>query len=97
MYLKKSKLPNIGSIPQFYQEVIMGYCNSQDPDTINTKNDLYNQVIWGNKYFCVDNKSLFSRGFIDAKIILVRDILLENGQINEMFSIYYTQNTITSG
>ena len=80
-FMKKEHFPRLNMIPMFYQEVVFGFCSSIKMDKISNKNDLYNQCIWGNRFLLVDNKCLFSKPFIDAGYIFMRDILLENGKL----------------
>ena len=81
-----AKLPQLQVLPKFYQEVLIGYMRSNKPTPIQTKDDLYNQFLWGNKSFLVNGKCIFSRSFISAGIYKVSDVLLDNGYINE--SVY---------
>ncbi len=83
-----AKLPQLQVLPKFYQEVIIGYMRSNKPLPINSKNDLYNQFLWGNRLFVVSGKCIFSRSFINAGIYKVGDVLLKNGFINE--NVYHT-------
>ena len=61
---------------------------SNKPSAINSKSDLYNQFLWGNRLLVVDGKCIFSRSFINAGIYKVSDMILMNGYINK--NVYHT-------
>ena len=50
----ETELPCIKEIPDFYRQVIIAQTKSQNPDKINTKQDLFNQAIWGNRFLKFD-------------------------------------------
>ena len=77
----KDKMPSLNCIAQFYQKIILGYCKSNKPSDIITKSDLYNQFLWGNRKLIAHNKCLMSRSFIEAKILFVKDVLLDDGTV----------------
>ena len=81
--LSIKQMPILHTIPQFYQEVILGYCKSNLPTTIDSKSKLFSQILWGNRLLVVHNTCLFSKSFIDAGYIYVRDILQENGKFKD--------------
>ena len=89
-FTDKKQFPRLKMIPDFYQEVISAYCKSNNPQPIDTKTNLYNQIIWGNRFFQVNHTSLFSKAFIDAGYIYIKDILDENGKLKA--NIYETLN-----
>ena len=68
----KEEFPLLSSIPEFYQEVILGFCKSNETNKINTKSDLYNSFIWGNKSFTVENQCLMSKSFLDSNFLYKR-------------------------
>ena len=77
------ELPHLTILPDFYKEVIIGYTKSKCPPNIESKIDLFNQVLWGNRHLKANGKCLFSKSFINAKIYCVSDILNQDGTINE--------------
>ena len=80
------ELTKIKLLPNFYQEVFLAYCKSNTPTPIESKICLYNQTIWGNRYFKHKNECLYSRNMIDAKFLYIKDVLNTNGCIKS--SIY---------
>ena len=77
----KLQFPRLQSVPPFYQDVILGYCKSNIPAKVESKSDLYNQILWGNRNLLVNKTSLFSQPFIEAGYNYVRDVLDENGKM----------------
>ena len=44
--------------------------------------NIKNQIIWGNTYLKINNKTLFLKHWIDAKLILINDIYTQSGEID---------------
>ena len=80
-FTKIDHITFLSNIPDFYKEVILGFCKSKLKNEILTKNDLFNSFIWGNTNFMVNKKCLMSKDFMDAGILYIRDILQENGRL----------------
>ena len=74
-------MPCINKIPQFYQEVIHGKTKSNNTGQIETKTFLYEQLLWGNRNICYKNKCLYSKSFIDSKILYINDIIDNTGKV----------------
>ena len=82
MNFSNSKMfKSLDSIPEFYKEVIVGFCKSIKVKDIKSKTDLYESFIWGNQNFMVDNECLMSKSFINSNILFVKDILDEDGNL----------------
>ncbi len=77
------QFPRLKSIPQFYQEVICSFCRTNIPNDIITKNDLFNQPLWGNRHILHNGKCLYNTSFIKAGFIFVFDILNEDGTFKD--------------
>ncbi len=75
------QMPILNTLPKFYQEVCLYYSKSKEVPVICSKSDLYNQLIWGNRLFLVNEKCLYSRCFIESGFIYIRDILQDNGKL----------------
>ena len=73
-------MPRLTALPTFYQEAILGFCKSNSCISVNSKSDLYNQFIWGNRLFTINRKCLYSKSFIQSNILYVRDVLDQNGK-----------------
>ena len=86
----KTHFPRLKMIPIFYQEVISAYCKSNNLDEICTKESLFNQFIWGNRFLQANQTSLFSNDFISAGYLYIKDILNENGKFKD--NIYQNLN-----
>lgn len=76
----KHQMKCINQLPEFYQEIILGYCKSKDPQYIVDKNILYNQPLWGNRLLLVNKCCLYSQNMIDSNKLYVRDVLELDGK-----------------
>ena len=79
-FVEKKQMPRLTALPTFYQEAILGFCKSNSCISVNSKSDLYNQFIWGNRLFTINRKCLYSKSFIQSNILYVRDVLDQNGK-----------------
>ena len=80
----KSHMPCLTQIPEFYQDVISSNALCNKPDVIVSKTLLYNQILWGNSNFMVAKECLYCKSFIDSGILYVKDVLMPNGQIDQL-------------
>ena len=71
----KHQMKCINQLFEFYQEIILGYCKSKDPQFIVDKNILYNLPLWGNRLLLANKCCLYSQNMIDSNILYVRDVL----------------------
>ena len=91
---KNTDLDILSDIPKFYQEVIVGFSKSKKSDSIITKQQLFDQIIWGNKNLIFNRKCLYSKHFINANIFFVSDILNQNGNIrNDVYTRLINKTT----
>ena len=74
-------MPELLKLPKFYQEVILSLCKSKPTENIDTKCEIFSQMLWGNRKIKVDGKCLHSTLMIDSNFIYVRDIMLQNGTL----------------
>jgi hypothetical protein len=81
-FQNKSQMPSLNQIPTFYQEVIAGFACAKVSENIQSKSDLYNQVIWGNRFLKIKGKCLYSKSFIAAGIVYVKDVLTQGGAVD---------------
>ena len=79
----KNQLPQLSRIPDFYQDVVYGYCKANITQPISTKSELYTSSLWGNKLFTVNGHCLFSKTFIASGILQVKDVIDVNGYIKQ--------------
>ena len=61
----------------------MVICKKGKPQTIKTYVDIRKQIIWGNEEIKLFNKSLIFKEWIESGIILIDDLINENGDIAE--------------
>ncbi len=84
MQFDASNKPSIlTSIPSFWASVILGFSKAKEVNTIETKQHLFNEYIWGNKHFIVNGKTLHSITFINANILKISDVLQDNGKLRD--------------
>ena len=50
-------------------------------EKITSKSGLYNELIWGNRLFTINNKCLYSKNFIENNILYIKDILQTDGKL----------------
>lgn len=65
----------------FWKDTLIAFQNIQEKTEITTWNEFINQPIWYNKNIKIGNKSLFYEQWFKKKILLISDILDENGII----------------
>ena len=82
--------PRLQCVPLFYQEIIYAVCRTNIPNKITGKGDLYNQMLWGNRFLLTNGKCLYDQSFIDAGYIYVHNILNADGTLRT--DIYYNLN-----
>ncbi len=87
---KLEQMPVLKSIPEFYAEVIIGFCKSRPHVTIQNKMDLFGQFIWGNRLLTVNGRCLFSTSFIKSNILYITDVLEPCGKLKQ--NIYQNLN-----
>jgi len=70
--IPKTKL----KLPEFYQNLLDIWINfrnhTEPPFEKKTLYNIKNQVIWRNKYLKINNKTLFLKHWIDAKLIFYK-------------------------
>jgi hypothetical protein len=70
-------------LPQFYREVLTGYCAGNLCNEITSREELFTQLLWGNRLLTVSNKCLYSKSFLNSGITYVKDVLNEEGKIKD--------------
>ena len=78
-------LNNINIVPEFYQNIIKAWIEiggSQKPYPKNNI-EILKQPIWGNKFIKFNGKMLTHRTWINSGILYIKDIVDENGTLNE--------------
>jgi hypothetical protein len=91
MNFESGQLNCINNLPKFYQEVITGFSTSNGCIPILSKEELFEQILWGNRLLTVNNKCLYSKSFVESGILYVKDILNVDGKTKE--GVYQQLNT----
>ena len=85
-FKNKNMFPIIEKIPQFYQDVIIGYCKSKNTLKPTNKSELINCDLWGNRNLMYKNECMFNRNWISSNIYKVSDVYdIETGKISFEF------------
>ena len=78
----------LSSIPKIYQEMITAFNKTKTPKVPINKNDLLNNLLWGNRYLIYKdpvirkNTTLYFKNWIDKGITKIKDILIINSKID---------------
>ena len=61
------------SLPAFYKQRLVAWSelNEREPSSVH---EITNQVIWNNKFLCVDKKSVYRRGIADKGFCKIWDL-----------------------
>ena len=61
------------SLPAFYKQRLVAWSelNEREPSSVH---EITNQVIWNNKFLCVDKKSVYRRGIADQGFCKIWDL-----------------------
>ena len=61
------------SLPAFYKQCLVAWSelNAREPSSVH---EIVNQVIWNNKFLCVDNKSVYRRDIADQGFCKIWDL-----------------------
>ena len=64
-------------LPKYYKECFDAWSalNSSTPVTFN---DIMNEIIWNNKFICIDNKSVYRNDLVNLGIVKVGDLITDN-------------------
>ena len=91
-------LPDIKSIPLFYQSIILSYNRSKQSTTICDEQSLLDQVLWGNMHFLHETsvpnqkQTLFFKRWIESGLIYLREFKFTNGTLDENFLFCKVKN-----
>ena len=72
------------SLPAFYRQCLLAWSelNAREPTSVH---EIVNQVIWNNKFLCVDKKSVYRRDI--AKSGTYFRLIIYNLTLNKVFSL----------
>ena len=73
-----TKLPI--ALPDFYKECISTW-SSLNEDNPSSLSDIVNQVLWNNRFICIDSRSVYSKKLFDAGLIKIGNLYDENGEL----------------
>ena len=77
------------SLPAFYRQCLVvawSELNAREPSSVH---EIVNQVIWNNKFLCVDKKSVYRRDIADQGFCKIWDLFsVDNAQLNPEQSFF---------
>ena len=91
-------LPEIRSLPQFYQDVILSYNRARPIKDITNVQSFMDQALWGNMHFIYDasksgqKQTLFFESWIKSGLIYLRSFRFKNGTLDEDFIFEKVKN-----
>ena len=76
------------SLPAFYRQGLVAWSelNAREPSSVH---EIVNQIIWNNKFLCVDKKSVYRRDIADQGFCEIWDLFsVDNVQLNHEQSFF---------
>jgi len=72
-----AKLPL--ALPDFYKECISTWSSLRE-DNPSSLSDIVHQVLWNNRFICIDSRSVYSKKLFVAGLIKIGNLYDENGE-----------------
>ena len=68
------------ALPDFYKECILTWSslNKYNPSSLS---DIVNQIVWNNRFICVDFRSGYNAKVFDVGLVKIGNLYDENGEI----------------
>ena len=66
-------------LPDFYKECLLVW-TSQNELIPSSLSEIANQVLWNNKFICIESKSVYNKKLLDAGLVKVGDLYDERGK-----------------
>ena len=73
-----TKLPV--SLPRFYKECIVAWILLNE-DNASSLSQIANQVIWNNRFICIESKSIYNNRLVDLGIVKIGDLYDTRGDL----------------
>ena len=67
------------ALPDFYKECISTWSSLSEGNP-SSLSDTINQVLWNNRFICIDSRSVYSEKLLDAGLIKIGNLYDENGE-----------------
>ena len=67
------------ALPDFYKECISTW-SSLSEDNPSSLSEIVNQVLWNNRFICIDSRSVYSEKLLDSGLIKIGNLYDENGE-----------------
>ena len=68
------------ALPEFYKECIAtwAFLNEDNPSSLS---EIANQVIWNNRFICIESKSIYNNRLVDLGIVKIGDLYDTRGEL----------------
>ena len=68
------------ALPEFYKECIVTWAllNEDNPSSLS---EIANQVIWNNRFICIESKSIYNKRLVDLGIVKIGDLYDTRGEL----------------
>ena len=67
------------SLPVFYKECILSWASLTDNNP-SSPSEISNQILWNNRFICINSCSVFNQKLIDSDLVTVSDVYDTNGE-----------------
>ena len=67
------------SLPDFYKECILSWASLTDNNP-SSPSEISNQVLWNNRFICINSCSVFNQKLIDSDLVTISDLYDTNGE-----------------
>ena len=69
-------------LPDFYKECLLVW-TSQNEFNPSSLSEITNQVLWNNKFICIESRSVYNKKLLDAGLVKIGDLYDERGQLTK--------------
>ena len=83
-FCRKGDCPKLPVMPTFYKEIILAWHQAGGgvKKVPETAKEIMNEVIWGNQYIKLGNRTLYYKHWIECDLIHIRDVFMQGKYIN---------------
>ena len=67
------------SLPDFYKECILSWASLTDNNP-SSPSEISNQILWNNRFICINSCSVFNQKLIDSGLVTISDLYDTNGE-----------------
>ena len=78
----------LGTIPEFYQDVVIAYNTSKQFTHEDFLRNIKSQPIWGNRFIQFKNKTLFFKSWVTSGLLSIANLKITNGKLDVDYLFY---------